>query len=172
MGNAQASPPKTLLERAKNITNAASKSAKRITNAAKNSAASLSRKITGVTMRATESMRKGVDQYHGAPTAASISYRRSNAMLGLNQTSLLEIDFNTGEMIAYKINLNGQKSVEVRGRNFEELVNNYNTLEPICQEEVRYNGTARRRIQSSIVPGKTVCKGGRRTLKRRQRQRR
>lgn len=136
--------------------------------AAKNVATSASRKLTGVTMRATQSIAKGVEQYHGAPTAASIAYRRSNAMLGLNQTSLLEVDFNTGEMIAYKINLNGQKSVEVRGKSFEELINNYNQLEPICQGEVRYNGTARRRIQSSIVPGKTTCKGGRKTLRQRR----
>jgi hypothetical protein len=67
-----------------------------------------------------------------APSKLSVAKRRADAMLGLNHTSLLEVDFDRGVMMAFKINPDGKKSIMAEGKSFEELLADYNNQEPKC----------------------------------------
>ena len=93
-------------------------------------------------------------------------------MAGMNNTSLLEVDFDTGLMMAFKINPAGQKSVMAVGTDIKSLIADYKRKEPACTAA---NGSTSRpgahsfsnpdflipkRLVTSSITGKKNCKGG------------
>jgi len=129
--------------------------------------ATVARKTTGLVSGVSSGIRSSMRGLHGAPSAAEVAAKRASAMSGMDRSSLLEVDFDTGDMVAYKINPAGQKSVEARGPTFEALKQNYLRQEPFCgtpgrpgPTNLRSNGTQRHKVESSIVRGKYNCKGG------------